>query len=56
MVAAILTKNPAPGYKNGLEVREYTAPEPKDGEAVIRIQAAALNHRFVLFRVLVANQ
>ncbi|KAI8140508.1 hypothetical protein BJV82DRAFT_520015 [Fennellomyces sp. T-0311] len=49
MVAAILTKTPASGsgYKNGLEVKEYTAPAPQAGEAVIRIQAAALNHRDV---------
>ena len=45
--AAILTETPIAGspFVNGIEVKEYIAPEPKEDEAVIKVQAAALNHR-----------
>ena len=46
MVAAILSKPvEGSGYKYSLKVQEYTTPAPQSGEAVVKIQAAALNHR-----------
>ncbi|KAG2218725.1 hypothetical protein INT45_006877 [Circinella minor] len=48
MVAAILSKPvEGSGYKYSLKVQEYTTPAPQSGEAVVKIQAAALNHRDV---------
>ena len=46
MVAAILSKPiEGSGYKYSLQVKEHTTPSPRSGEAVVKIQAAALNHR-----------
>ncbi|KAI9250517.1 hypothetical protein BDA99DRAFT_209506 [Phascolomyces articulosus] len=48
MVAAILSKPTADSkYKFSLQVKEHTTPAPQTGEAVVKIQAAALNHRDV---------
>ncbi|KAI9250518.1 hypothetical protein BDA99DRAFT_608377 [Phascolomyces articulosus] len=46
--AAILTSKPTSPewpFKNGLEVKELESPEPQNTDAVVKIQAAALNHR-----------
>ena len=46
MVAAILSKPiEGSGYKYSLQVKEHSAPSPQPGQAVVNIQAAALNHR-----------
>ena len=47
--AAILTDKTTfadlPLLKNGLEVKEIETSEPQSTDAVVKVQAAALNHR-----------
>lgn len=46
MVAVILSDKPAPGFKYGYELSMDTVTkEPGNNETLIKIQAAALNHR-----------
>ncbi|KAF7721282.1 hypothetical protein EC973_004975 [Apophysomyces ossiformis] len=49
MVAVVLNKSPKPdsGFKYGLELREQSSKEPQGAESLVKIQAAALNHRDV---------
>ncbi|KAG0165874.1 hypothetical protein DFQ28_008098 [Apophysomyces sp. BC1034] len=49
MVAVVLNKSPKPdsGFKFGLEFREHSVQEPQATESLVKIQAAALNHRDV---------
>lgn len=46
MVAVVLSDKPAPGFKYGYELsKEADNREPGNNETLIKIQAAALNHR-----------
>lgn len=47
MVSVVLNTSPAPDsdFKYGLEIKNTELKEPKSNEAIINIQAAALNHR-----------
>ena len=46
MLAAVLSNNPREEkYKYSLQVKEHVVPEPRSDQAVVQIQAAALNHR-----------
>ncbi|KAI8338539.1 hypothetical protein BC941DRAFT_460787 [Chlamydoabsidia padenii] len=49
MVSVILTTTPRPdsGFKYGLEVKDQDVPQPTSSQAIVNIQAAALNHRDV---------
>ncbi|KAI8071324.1 hypothetical protein BC940DRAFT_294163 [Gongronella butleri] len=49
MVSVILTEKPFEGttFKYGLEVKEQAKPEAAQGQAIVSIQASALNHRDV---------
>ena len=46
MLAAILSNNPGEeNHKYSVQVKEHVVPEPRSDQAVVQIQAAALNHR-----------
>lgn len=48
MRATVLTDipNPDKSFEYSAQVKEYNAPEAKPHEAVVKIQAAAMNHRY----------
>ena len=49
VLAAILTDNTNSSnktvFKNGFEIKEFNSPDPQPNQSVIKIQAAAFNHR-----------
>jgi NADPH:quinone reductase-like Zn-dependent oxidoreductase len=47
MVAVTLSETPKTDvkFKYGLEVKNVTFPEPEENQSLIKVQAAALNHR-----------
>lgn len=49
MRATILTdiRNPGKSFEYSAQVKEVNAPEAQPHEAVVKIQAAALNHRYI---------
>jgi hypothetical protein len=47
MVSATLSENAGTEtkYKFGIELKEQQVAEPKDNQSLVKIQAAAFNHR-----------
>ncbi|KAI9278904.1 Zn-dependent oxidoreductase [Phascolomyces articulosus] len=48
VLAAILTNKPNLNnsvFENGIEVKEFDLPEPQPDQSIVKIQAAAFNHR-----------
>ena len=45
--AALITNTPTPNtpFKYGLEVRKFHPAQPLENQTVVKIQAAAFNHR-----------
>jgi hypothetical protein len=48
MVSVILSENAGTQtkYKFGVELKENKVDEPKDNQSLVKIQAAAFNHRY----------